>query len=778
MNTLQLLRFPKLKLVLTVNLQRELTEAYMSIGSKKSENACMNIYSVFVDAVIRKKNEPYSALQILNNQRELNSHFCLLVGFLYYEFSDSISLVKRYTYARNFKIMFTYIASKYNLNLEIFRLRQDNISDDVKASIEMYLNTNRNGELLHYYQGWTCLSKLEEPVFLHFSTIFDVYGKSFTEKLYEGMSNYARTHETASFGCIASRLINLFNELTIHRPHIQDLEFGLKAENSVYLMMRVCDSMLHKAHIKGHNLKTFFRVWKRTLLDFTNCFINKGIFEEPLTPFVTPKYIEPKDSLLSISVGGKLSPKAISRYFGWIPLKVKDEEALFIISERMNNELNHIRIIAQNKVDEVVKRHFRNQALINDTSIISPKLTDSTPSQPSAVYAVANFYYYGLNLKQNYHRYISYKGFSVDCIRELNLPTRETIFPFLYLLVLEHPKITPSWLGNWKLFDGSGNQVGFRQVGDAWVALSVKPRKGAGYAQQEVILNERSKLIVENLIVHTEWAREQLRQLGGSDWQYVILKSSYYQVERLRKLTSAAADRHKEFSESCSKATFASDGKLILSEKSAKELGEYISLRGVRKAQGIKVYLDTKSILAVSETLGHKNPDLNLLDSYLPKPLMDYFNERWIRIFQNAILFEALQDSTFLIEALDFNEDELEEFLKNHKLENLPSFMDKARNCPANESNQKAIEQIDELKFSITTPLLQVLLAIKSIAEDATNEQLSPVIDKWYESAAFIISHFALAKESSRPQIKRLMPLYDHALANPINTQAFKGTFL
>ncbi|MBF4401604.1 hypothetical protein EAY31_28455, partial [Vibrio anguillarum] len=54
------------------------------------------------------------------------------------------------------------------------------------------------------------------------------------------------------------------------------------------------------------------------------------------------------------------------------------------------------------------------------------------------------------------------------------------------------------------------------------------------------------------------------------------------------------------------------------------------SLRSIRRHRGFQIYLETRSMDAVSEALGHENKDAKLLTSYLPKPLMDFFNDRWV----------------------------------------------------------------------------------------------------------------------------------------------------
>ena len=158
---------------------------------------------------------------------------------------------------------------------------------------------------------------------------------------------------------------------------------------------------------------------------------------------------------------------------------------------------------------------------------------------------------------------------------------------------------------------------------------------------------------------------------------------------------------------------------------------------------------------------------------------MEYFNKRWVRQFQNAIIYEALSDSPYLFDALDFDESALDEFLKNHRLGDLP---DNLKRITANEiDNQDYIDNLDELVFTLSTPLLQVLIAIQSVIENAKQEdKFKPVINKWYQSAVFILNHFKLSTkgEKFRRPPEEAIPLYELAINNPLNLKIFKENVL
>ncbi|MFA0520621.1 hypothetical protein AB4501_27085, partial [Vibrio sp. 10N.222.55.E8] len=267
--------------------------------------------------------------------------------------------------------------------------------------------------------------------------------------------------------------------------------------------------------------KNFHARWRNIINYYTECFINTGVFAEPHKPFIVPDWKDPKDAAPTFSIGGNATQPESLRWFANIPLKIKDEEAVSIIKQRVDRDMVHIRHVCLLKFEELLEREDRNKAF-QSTGLVKPLSGTQGYAQYSNFVGadkldntVATFYAHGIAAK--YTSYLSFLGFhgsSSQLNTELNLPTKSTLNVLLTLLVMEHPLITPSWLAKWDLFDVNGNMVGFKQVGKQYIAVSYKPRKGATNAQQEVVLNEFSKSIVEFLIQHTRMSREHLKQKG------------------------------------------------------------------------------------------------------------------------------------------------------------------------------------------------------------------------------------------------------------------------
>ncbi|WP_415837698.1 hypothetical protein, partial [Shewanella livingstonensis] len=649
--------------------------------------------------------------------------------------------------------------------------------------IILYKSLNINASLIKYYSGWSCEDKLGNSYMIHLATFYDTYGEEFATKIHMLICNYAKKHKSATIRTKLYTLVSLLNEFTEHCKTKDILEYSFKAENSADFMENVLNSMFFKSLMKNNDPKIFIKRWKSAIRIFSDCFIDTGYIDEPLKPFLAPEFKEPKTSEHSIFIGGDLSEKENERWLVDIPLEIKDDEALSLIHQRLDRDLEHIRIVCNKRFEDINYRLQRN-IKFRETGKIKPHPSNVTIKNviPMGIdyldNTVATFYHYGFGVGARTTTYLGFDAQGDTLLEELCLPTSQSLLFLALLLIIEHPKITPSWLQEWELFDRNGNQVGLKQAGNHWIAVSFKNRKGAVNAQQEVVLTDYSKSIVDVLIEHTRFARESLQINGGSDWRFVMLTANLQVASRSKNigklLTESNRSRQIFYVDS-----YNEDRQLILIKSEAKKLSPIVTLRSIRKARALQTYLETQSINAVAEVLGHKEVRSELIEIYLPQSLMNYFNKRWVRQFQNAIIFKSLKDSPYLFDALDFNEVSLEVFLKNHNLGELPIYLERASSNTCN--NKEYINNLDELVFTLSTPLFQVLLAIQHIIDNATQEDVfKPVIKKWYQSADFILKHFLLSQDSEkyRRPPKEAIPLYELALNNPLDLVLFKESIL
>lgn len=100
-----------------------------------------------------------------------------------------------------------------------------------------------------------------------------------------------------------------------------------------------------------------------------------------------------------------------------------------------------------------------------------------------------------------------------------------------------------------------------------------------------------------------------------------------------------------------------------------------VTFKKIRNTEGVLEWFRTKSLRAVSRKLG--NSERVVLDHYIPKALLDAWNVRMIRRFQNLWLSVAAANEEFLLDVTDFSSLAdlhafLRDMLKMHAATNSP----------------------------------------------------------------------------------------------------------
>ncbi|MDH5918167.1 hypothetical protein [Vibrio splendidus] len=777
MNVKALNELSLLKTALSVEYSNYLTFAAESSVSPKLIQPALNLYAAYC-YLVRQGN--YSALEILNDSSLLNAHFQSFVGFVYS--SDDITINRRYSLGHQLKALFRYIAQDKHVTLNEVKLSSVKITEDVSNCLAQFRKLNVDKTKADYLDGWQVLSKEGKEYEVRLDTLYVNFGEEFTNRVHLALKNYAFTQKSSSLTGALIEFRKLFEGITTVYNEKGGLTIeALLSRNHVQLFFHKVFKVLFVRSQAAQNCpKHFHAQWRSVINYYTECFINTGVFAEPHIPFIVPDWKDPKDAAPTFSIGGKATQPENLRWFANIPLKIKDGEAVSIIQQRVDRDMAHIKYVCLLKFDELLERENRNIAF-QSTGFVKPLSSNShNPQYMNFVGAdklnntVATFYAHGIAAKANYQSFLGFYGNSNQLNKELNLPTSSTLNVLLTLLVIEHPLITPSWLAKWDLFDVSGNMVGYKQVGNQHIAVSCKPRKGATSAQQEVVLNELSRSIVEFLIQHTRMSREHLKQKGDVNWRKMILTAISTNVVRPSNLNTTLLSANDFYDWLQDKSLFDKSSDITL--KDAKVISDIHSLRSIRRHKGFQVYLETLSMDAVAEALGHEKKDVSLLTSYLPKPLMDFFNSRWIRQFQNAILLEAMKDSVHQLDAVNMSTQDIEEFLNNHGISNIPEHFDHGF-AQKTTTNSEVSESLifDQLTYTISTSLLQLLMAIRFVVESSDDgESFLDIVTHWYQSAVFVLDTLTSGKHSADD----LMEMLDIATNNKIDTDSIKGALL
>lgn len=778
MNIKSLTERSLLKTALSKEYAGYITFAVESCLLDKKCQRIMNIYTAY--CYVTGKNN-YTAIDILNNSNLFNKHFQLLIGFIYN--LDHLAITNKYTICNLLRILFRYIAQNKQLRFDEVKLSNTNFTEAVLECLSLFKQLDIDNSKMNYLNGYQVVSKEGKRLEVNLDAFYVKFGTEFTSKVHHALNDYALKQKSSTLKSIIRLLKMMFGGMVTVYAGRSDLaiETLLSREHVQSFFHKVYKVLFIQSQISLNSPKHFHQAWNNAVQYYTDCFIYSGVFDKPNKPFIIPSWKDPKNKAPVFSIGGNTTSKEKYRWFTSIPLKIKDEEAITIIQQRLDRDMEHVRRVCLMKFDELLELEARNKVFI-EIGLVKPLSNNSHnqeyyniigPDNISNI--VATFYSHGIGAKNSYPSFLGINGNVKEFITELNLPTTSTLNVLLTLLVIEHPLITPSWLQKWELFDVNGNQVGYKKTSNQYIAVSYKSRKGSANAQQDVILNDFSKSIVEFLIEHTRIARNFLKNKGDVNWRKMILTASISNANFLESINGNLQAANVFYGWLQDKSLLDNNSYITIEDMQA--ISNIHSLRSIRRHRGLQIYLETRSMDAVAEVLGHEKKNVNLLTHYLPEPLMDFFNDRWMRQFQNAILLEAMKDSAYFFEVVNMSAEDIEEFLNNHGI----AFISENFELGSPYLTKANIEDSEPGKFSqltytISTALLQLLMAIRVIVEDDDDEQdFLDIVYHWYQSAVFILNTLNSDKHSTDSD---LMEMLDIATKNKLDTNLIVGALL
>jgi len=741
-------------------VQKALSPAFKKLLSDNASKGCIGVvvnnYAAYISTF---EVAGYEALDILNSPESLLKQLRGFVGFMYSQYDCKPAYWMTNAVIRTFKAL-----TKHEIDTP--QLTAVEVNEGIGQCVAEFKSLQVSPERLAHLDGWQLKSKKGRVFNFSIGEFHEAFGDKLTTDIYHHASEYGATQKSTSLRTTVQVLTELLNSFAAHCNSADDLRAQLKTNKLSAFLERVmlCSFSSHLA--KGSNSAMFFVLWARAINIFRRCFIDSGFIDEPVRPILTPLFKEDSQPIAKIAVGGKLTSNEERLWLASIPLHIKDEAVIQIIEDRLRASENHVRASYHAVFKRIKEKHERNLEWVK-TGMVKPirgvgggvkKNEYVRVGRDNLENSVATFYEHGIGVGgTNYGAFLGGDFSNGDnlstsaLVDELNLPTTSTLGALCTLLVLEHPQLTPSALDTWELFDKNGQMTGYKQVGGSYVIVVYKNRKGAAKAQQDIELNEYTQSIVKTLIGHTELARQYLKANPSTDeyqenaWRYMLIRADLNKASWCFGFggnisTAAMSNAYRQWVYNHS-SSMNEDDKLLLSKS--------VGLRSGRKIRAIRTYIKTHSLREVAEVLGHETVNVDLLNKYLPSALMDFFNARWIRQFQNALIYIAMQESDYLLEAVDIKPENLDEFLQNHGIHDIPKLFDKFKNDAALSLVEKEDPQkrFDEVTLTITTNVMRVLIAIKSIVDHSKGVQgdqtFRDIVSTWYEAATLILTEDA-----------------------------------
>lgn len=755
-------------------LERRYLKRYSTVHLKY-----LNVYAAFI---LSQGKLNFSAIEILNDKDKFKAHTDQLIGFIYCE-SETSSLGTKIQIALVLHRMMCELAKANHIRIAPQSFSNTKINDYTQHCIESYQSLERNEEKLTYLNGWSVTSQERKVVTVNLDFLYVKYGQPLTDKIHDALKRYGLTQKTITLQTNLNYITILLKTTSTldRKATVASFELLLSEKHVQPTFYKVLRLQFSECLVKGNNLVTFKNAFKISLDIYTSVFINTKLYPAPLKAFIVPSILNVKNPP-SFSSGGKPREIEKMRWFADIPLHIKDEQAITMIETRIDRDMHILKMAFIKHFNQLKQRQERNETFI-EKGIVKPleghagfHKGRNKCREPYAVgehrldNTIATFYHYGINgYEGNYSQFLGFHGKLEPLLEELNLATNATLFTLTALLVMEHPKITPPWLQKLQLFNENGKLTGYIQVGEQSILTSEKARRGRNLAQQDVILNEFSKSIVDFIVQHTKIAREHLKASGNPNWKSLLLTCTLNKAEK----PSLTNQLYKKPLPLVRKRLNDNAALPLEYDVSAQELDIISSItthRAIRRHRGLQIYLETHSQSAVADALGHKEVDQKLLGAYLPPPLMEFFTERVIRQFQKAIIFEAMKKSPYLLDAVNMSYEELKEFLENHGLNDIPDLNAATFDKAASQQAEQSI--FDSVVFTVTVPLLQLLMSIKTIIDnDNDASRFNELVQHWYQSATYLFKCIEMDNFDNDD----ILGMYEDAKNSPLDHTIIEG---
>lgn len=661
----------------------------------------------------------------------------IFIGALYSKRFINLYIENSYAYCNTLiKLLLATKNIIQDLFDPIFDISSTQITQYVKNNILIFEQYKLNEEKVWLWQAWRSTNRNNKNTFFQLYPLYEKFGRSFTQSFFELCDDYFSARKADKIDCITS-LSNYVKGLPNHisSTDLQNPQFvGLFWRNFFAFFIQT-------GYASGNQVSTLIAQWRRFAYGFVEAYlIESGLFVKQWgeLPSPDPRKVSGAKTHIKITAEGhEIQTKLLTH----IPLQVSDSVAMQLLFQQIEDDVKLFTKWARWAVNDIWQRYERRIKFASEGTVRHVKRAKNRirkiakfetqgwivdKNNPDCLKnASAAFHHYGFLTNREETLSLIYPTSLPQIAHDLALPIAGALLPHCILLVAEHPEITPSFLEKLELFDKNGKKVGFVEGDGGWKLVSHKDRRGSKNAQQIISLKPDTSELIEQVIALTNPLRDYLKAVKDDNWRYLFLtcKRGFGYPSRITKFASyTSGPRMVDFI-----ATSLGNTSTLTYEVRQAHATNF-SLPALRASAGVLVYLETKSVDKMAKALGHLRYDHRLVRRYLPEPLQLFFQERWIRIFQEKLIIEALKNSKFLLEACSFSSmEELDDFLRNNVLKLLKDNADETTQL----DDSTSIAQINrEVVFGINTQILTLLISLQIAVENAS-ERVSATAKYW-----------------------------------------------
>lgn len=674
----------------------------------------------------------------------------LFVGFCYHPTVFGTRIMTQYQTARR---VWTYFLSQGLVSEFPVKFPSVELSPEITELVEEAGQLEIDKKVLIRWEGWASTNLTGQVSYFPLGELFNECGQPFTDRFFSIYDSYFRGRHTNCI-CATSSMVRVIVELWDERfeEKIQNSSFSRKFFERVlkdYLVTGYRDG-------EGASYASLVNEWRNKFCFFaSNFLIGEGLIGHPEKGLPMPKGGSKPSHLHNIRQR-KDGVEVKNNLLTQIPLESSDSQALEILLHNISQDIQYVEQWAKYMMDDIRTRVEQRKILaIRGVAVSlcgqpqehrqSPKTWLRSFENPKYLEnAAATFEKHGYLTSRDVRVSKLYPNCLNHIARSLGLSTQGVLLPFAVMLVIKHPEITQSFLENFILYDKNGICTGLLSGNDTEYIISQKRRKGSEIAEQKVLLTKETRDAVRIVLDITQTQRNYLREKGDPNWRYMFLSSgkgfAYPKPWRLKSDNTGSVCQERLLNE------FIMAG---VPEKEAQKLAPRISLAKIRASRGVEIYLEKKSATEMASALGHNSYSPRLLNHYLPKPIQDFFRDRWIRIFQTAIIVDVLEESEYQLQASGFKSlGELHEFLNNNSI-NFGPLKGPSNPLPPT-NNSKVVIRVNE-------EILVTLIHLKKTVDAATS-LVSGKARYWSEISEKILAYIE-SDSCLRPDLKDMLDL-------------------
>ena len=596
-------------------------------------------------------------------------------------------------------------------------------------------------EQVWLWRGWYATSTTNIVTALPLYNVYRALGRKFASELHSGISMYVGSRaagvaplvkELATFmaGYPATMPIELRSSVpaTLSANLLLDPSFADRFWRG-FLVWHVS-----QAYAAGIRMTSITTEWNGQFVYFVEDHLAPlGIIAAPPAgmPKLEPRGVPGERTHIRTTPDGQ---EVRCKLLTDVPIRATDEQALRLLVQDIEEDLQLVLKWSQSEVDATNKRLALRRSLAKKGTVrVIQSIGSNEPGYKSQTdpfnpdwlaNAAATFEHYGFFTARDDSRLsLLYEPLAVAA-RELGLPASDVLHPYLNLLVAEHPAITPSFLETLELYDKRGVLTGFVDGDSGSTLCGIKRRRGSTLSPQDIPLTPNGRALILQIIDLTQPLRDYLRRKGDGKWRHLLLSSGqgFGEPKIFNTSTRIAGKLEKnaaQFALVCG-----------VSEARALALLKRSRLMTIRASKAVLIYVETGSVEAMAKALGHAEYNEALLARYLPRPIVEFFRERWIRLFQTGVILEALKGSPYRFRAAAFSSaSEMDEFLKNHAIRTI-----------ALDPNVASELNGPEVVFGLDVEIL-TLLASLCAAVNSSKNAVNPIALYWTKLARRLFAY-------------------------------------